>query len=89
VDQAIFLRGTARETTTEFGSFKEVQGVLIPFSIQVGPKARADQRQKIAVDKVEINVALDDAMFAMPAVKPAAAPAAAPTAAPAKTGGAK
>jgi len=93
VDQAIFLRGTARETTTEFGSFKEVQGVLIPFSIQAGPKARADQRQKVTVDKVEMNVPMDDSMFVMPAVKPAAAPAAtpapaaAPAPAPAKTGG--
>ncbi len=91
VDQAIFLRGTARETTMEFGSYKEVQGVLIPFSIQVGPKARADQRMKMTVEKVEVNVPTDDALFAMPAVKPAAAPAPAPApaAAPAKTGGAQ
>jgi hypothetical protein len=78
VDRSMFIRGNVRETTTEFGSFKPVNGVLYAFSIQTGPKAHPESRQKIILEKVEVNVPLDDSLFAMPAVKGPQAPPAKP-----------
>jgi hypothetical protein len=86
-----FIRGNVRETVTELGSYKPVNGVLYAFSFESGSK-RSTNRTKINLDKIEANIALDDAYFQMPggaAAKPAAeqtpkAPAAKPTAQPKK-----
>ena len=69
-----FIRGNVRETVTELGSYKPVNGVLYAFSLESGSK-RSTNRTKINLDKVEANVALDDTLFKMPS-----APAAKPTA---------
>jgi outer membrane lipoprotein-sorting protein len=75
VDRTMFIRGAVRETTTELGSFKPVNGVLYAFSIQSGPKAHPESRQKITLEKVEVNIPLEDSLFAMPVAKGAQAPA--------------
>jgi hypothetical protein len=69
VDRTMFIRGAVREKTTEFGSYKPVNGVLYAFSIQFGPKAHPENRQKITLEKVEVNIPLEDSLFAMPAAK--------------------
>lgn len=69
VDRATFIRGSVHERTSEFGSYKPVNGVLYPFSIQVGPKAHPESRQKVTIQKVEVNVPLEDSLFTMPAAK--------------------
>jgi outer membrane lipoprotein-sorting protein len=69
VDRTTFIRGAVRENTTEYGSYKPVNGVLHAYSIQFGPKAHPENRQKITLEKVEANVPLEDSLFAMPAVK--------------------
>ncbi len=61
-----FIRGSVRESVTEMGSYKPVAGVMYPFSIEVGPKNNPDARQKLAVDKIEVNVPIDDGQFKMP-----------------------
>jgi len=63
------------EFETSLGDYKEVGGLLFPFSSESKPKG-APQGFGFALDKVELDVAVDDALFVMPA-KPAA-PAAAP-----------
>jgi hypothetical protein len=74
------IRGSEAEIETTIGDYKDVQGLLIPFSFQAGAKG-SDQKQNIVVEKVEINPAIETARFKMPAAaKSDAAPAAAPAA---------
>jgi outer membrane lipoprotein-sorting protein len=62
------IRGTERDSETTLGDYKEVEGLMIPFSFEAGVKG-VPQKQKIVIEKVEINPALDDARFKMPEVK--------------------
>jgi outer membrane lipoprotein-sorting protein len=65
--------GTEIEGEGTIGDYKEVGGFLWPHSIQNGAKGRAE-KQTITIEKIEINPAIDDARFKMPAPKPAEAP---------------
>jgi outer membrane lipoprotein-sorting protein len=67
------IRGTDIEGEGTIGDYKEVGGFLWPHSIQNGVKGRAE-KQTITIEKIEINPAIDDARFKMPAAKPAEAP---------------
>lgn len=68
------MRGTEVETEASIGDYKEVDGMMMAFSTEGGPKGRPE-RQKFTVDKIEINAPVDAALFKMPAVpKPAATP---------------
>jgi outer membrane lipoprotein-sorting protein len=68
------VRGTEMETEQTIGDYKEVGGLIIPHSFEGGPKG-SPMRQKITIEKVELDVPIDDARFAMPAKKDAPAPA--------------
>jgi outer membrane lipoprotein-sorting protein len=62
------LKGPAGETATatiEFGDFREVNGVLAPFTI----KNMLDGRliSQVSVSKIEFNVPIEDSLFQMPA----------------------
>jgi hypothetical protein len=70
VETQRFIRGSVRERITELGSYKPVNGVMTPFSIESGPKSNPDQRSKITVEKVEANVPMDDNKFKMPTEQP-------------------
>lgn len=61
-----FIRGSIRETVWEMGSYKPVAGVMFPFSISQGSKANP-AAQTTTVEKIEVNVPLDKADFAVPA----------------------
>jgi outer membrane lipoprotein-sorting protein len=65
------IRGTVQYSETYFGDYEEVKGLYYPFSFEGGQKGNPD-RVKYEVDKVEINVPLDDSLFSMPTAKPAA-----------------
>lgn len=71
------VRGTEVEGESTMGDFKEVGGIMFPHAIEGGMKGNP-QRQKITIDKIEVNVPIDDARFKMPEVKPEPAPAASP-----------
>lgn len=60
------VRGSEVELETTIGDYKEVGGLLVPHSFQSGAKGRPE-KQNITVDKVELNPALDDTRFKMPA----------------------
>jgi outer membrane lipoprotein-sorting protein len=62
------IRGTETESDTIIGDYKEVEGIMYPHSIDAGQKG-SPQRQKITVEKIELNVPIDDARFKMPEVK--------------------
>ena len=68
-------RGTEMEGETTYSDYKDVDGLMQPFSMEVGTK---EMKRKLAFSKVELNVPLDDARFAVPAgATSASAPAAA------------
>jgi outer membrane lipoprotein-sorting protein len=69
------IRGTEVETEQTISDYKEVGGLVIPHAFEGGPKG-SPMRQKITIDKIELDVDIDDARFAMPAKKDAPAPAA-------------
>ena len=62
------IRETEVDGETIYGDYKEVGGLMFPHSIDGGPKGNP-QRQKLAVEKIEINVPLDATRFKMPEVK--------------------
>jgi outer membrane lipoprotein-sorting protein len=67
------VRGSEMEIESTIGDYKEAGGVLWPHSIQSGAKGRPE-KQVLSFDKIEINPAIDDSRFKMPAPKPAEAP---------------
>ena len=71
------MRGTEQEFESSIGDYKEVEGYMMPHAIENGVKG-SQQKQKITIEKVEINPTLADSLFAMPAgTSPATARAAA------------
>lgn len=74
IEKQMFIRGSVRERVTLLGSYKPVNGVMYPFSIESGAKNDPDGRGKITLTKIEANVSVDDKSFKMPSA-PAAAPA--------------
>jgi hypothetical protein len=62
-----FIRGSIRENAAELGSYKPVNGVMYPFSIASGPKSDPSSWQTISINKIEANVTLGHADFAVPA----------------------
>lgn len=56
-----------KEQVTEYGSYKAVDGVMYPFSVAVWPKADPTRPLTVSIDKVEVNVPLEESRFAVPA----------------------
>ena len=59
------VRGNEVEFEAVLGDYKEVAGWYMPYSVEVGPKG-SQFKQKIAYDKIEANIPVDDGRFAMP-----------------------
>jgi hypothetical protein len=60
------IRGSVRERIVDLGSYKPVGGVMYPFSIAQGSKSNPGS-QIFTVQKLEVNVPIDAAHFALPA----------------------
>lgn len=60
-----FIRGSVRERVESLGSYKPVAGVMFPFSIAIGTRTNPDA-QTTTVQKIEVNVPIDPADFAVP-----------------------
>ena len=69
------IRGNEAEVVTTNSDFREVQGLIIPFAIE-STISGTPQKQRITVEKIEINPELSESQFHMPA--PAAADPAKP-----------
>jgi hypothetical protein len=66
-----FVRGSVRESVIDLGSYKPVAGVMYPFAISQGSKANP-AAQTTTIEKIEVNVNINPADFAVPAsLKPA------------------
>lgn len=71
VDVQWMIRGAPVETEISLGDYKQVNGVYLPFSYELGPKGSSSaDRSKVTYDKIEANVALDDRRFARPGARP-------------------
>ena len=66
VEKQQFIRGSVRESVTVLGSYKPVNGVMYPFSIESGPKNNPDARGKVTITRIEANVPIEDRDFKMP-----------------------
>jgi outer membrane lipoprotein-sorting protein len=65
------VRGTEQEIESAIGDYKAVNGIMFPFAVESGIKG-TDQKQKLTITKVELNVPTDDSIFKMPAAAPKA-----------------
>ena len=61
------VRGQEVEYEASMGDYKEVDGLMIPHSISSKAKGMPEG-QTITIDKVELDVPIDDSIFAMPEV---------------------
>lgn len=64
---------------TNFHDFRDVEGIKYPFLVVSGPVG-AEQTQKIAATKIEINIPISDSQFSEPKAPSAPAAPAAPAA---------
>ena len=64
-----FIRGSVRESEEDLGSYKAVAGVYYPYSLEAGVKNDPSQHAVITIEKIEVNVPIDDSDFKMPALK--------------------
>jgi hypothetical protein len=60
------VRGHSVTVESSFGDYRPVGGVLFPHAIETGAAGRP-QRLKVVVEQIEVNPALDDARFQVPA----------------------
>lgn len=73
-EKLVFVRGSVQESMTNLGSYKLVNGVYFPYSLELGSKQDPGNMMKVQVDKYEANLPVADSVFRMPAPKPAAGP---------------
>ena len=69
-DKQMFVRGAIHETVTDLGSYKKVNGVYFPFSVDSWPKSDPTQKSQITFQTIEANVAIKDTEFTMPTATP-------------------
>jgi hypothetical protein len=62
------IRGAVVFTENYYGDYEQVNGLYFPFAFESGQKG-SQERTKFTVDKVELNVPLDDSLFSMPVTK--------------------
>ena len=62
------VRGAIQEAERLYGDYDKVNGIYFPFALAYGGKDDPDP-ERITVDKVELNVPLDDSLFSMPSTK--------------------
>lgn len=60
------VRGTVQEIEAVTGDYKEVGGMMMPHSFQFGEKGQP--KLSMTIDKIEVNPAVEEARFRMPAV---------------------
>lgn len=68
IESKRMVRGTEQQGEQTLGDYKEVGGILIAHALEMGEKGRPE-KQKITIEKIELNVPLDDSRFATPAAK--------------------
>lgn len=62
------IRGAVVFTENYYGDYEQVNGLYFPFAFESGQKG-SPARDKFTVEKVEVNIPLDDSLFSMPLAK--------------------
>jgi len=65
------VRGSEQEMETSLGDYKEVNGLMFPFAMESGVKG-SQQKEKLTLSKIELNVPVDNSIFKMPPPAPPA-----------------
>jgi len=65
------IRGALQESELYYGDYEQVNGIYYPFAVEQAQKG-SSSRQQFSVEKIEQNLDLDDALFAMPLAEPQA-----------------
>src|SRR5213080_1373769 len=63
------IRGALQESEVYYGDYEQVNGIYYPFAVEQAQKGSASRAQ-FSVEKIEQNIPLEDAHFAMPVSKP-------------------
>ncbi len=63
------IRGALQENELYYGDYEQVNGIYYPFAVEQAQKG-SSSRSQITVEKIEQNIALEDAHFTMPVSKP-------------------
>src|SRR5260221_2288118 len=63
------IRGALQENELYYGDYEQVSGIYYPFAVEQAQKG-SSSRSQITVEKIEQNIALEDAHFTMPVSKP-------------------
>lgn len=66
IERQQFIRGSVRETLINLGSYKLINGVYLPTSLEVGEKRNPNSMQQITFSNIEANLQLPDSEFKMP-----------------------
>jgi len=64
------VRGSEQVFESSIGDYKDVDGIIFPFAEESGVKG-SQEKEKLTITKIELNVPVDDAVFKMPAAAPA------------------
>jgi Outer membrane lipoprotein-sorting protein len=62
------IRGAVVFTENYYGDYEQVNGIYFPFAFESGQKG-SQERAKFTVEKVELNIPLEDSVFSMPLAK--------------------
>jgi len=63
------IRGSEQQTETSYSDYRDTNGLMLPYAIESSVKGSPD-KQKITVEKVEVNVPVEDSVFKMPPPAP-------------------
>ena len=66
IERHAFIRGAEQVTVSDLGDYEQVAGVWMPFASDSGGKGRP-RNAHWKVERVEVNVPVDDAIFGFPA----------------------
>jgi len=69
-----FIRGSVREQFVEYGSYKPVAGVYMPFTMSYARRKDMSNASTVNLASIEANVPIDDGVFKMPAAPSLASP---------------
>lgn len=69
-ERQMYVRGSVKETYNNLGSYKKVNGVYFPFSIETGSPRNPGSGTKITYTRIEANVPVPDSEFKMPPTPP-------------------
>ncbi|HEX4008048.1 MAG TPA: hypothetical protein VHX60_17880 [Acidobacteriaceae bacterium] len=73
-ERRMFVRGSVRESFTNLGSYKKVNGVYFPFSQESGSVRNPGSAARLTFTKIEANIDIPSAEFKMPETPKAPAP---------------